>query len=60
LALRLSAAELTASGVVLLFVFLITGSLPVAGGAVACAALGINHILRSVRLRKIEEAGSTQ
>jgi hypothetical protein len=60
LALRLSGAEMIASGVVLLFVFLITGSLPVAGGALSCAALGIKHIIRSAKLRRVEVASSAQ
>jgi len=55
LSLRESAAELISFGFIFLFIFIITQSPPVAGGAISCAAVGINHVLGSVKKRGARE-----
>ena len=54
LSLRESAAELLSFGFIFLFIFLITQSLPVAGGAISCTVVGINHALGSAKNRKAQ------
>jgi hypothetical protein len=54
LSLRSSAAEWFSFGVVFLFLYLLTASLPVAGGAIGCMFHGIRSTRSSVKSRRAQ------